>query len=198
MSSLLAKQVSRNVRLTWRQLVAGQVGKASLWCCARGPRCSSCSTDSGICSMFTWNIFPKQLWSSFIRILLVLAIPVSSTLHIGENLHLENLIPRKRSICIGPLVILSNMWVRSKIICLPEKDSHLDGNINMGVMSNSDGNNNNNNDKNNTTTMTKTTQQQRQQQQQQQSRRPQNDINRSKWQWRVISLQIVCDDPSIH
>ena len=117
--------------------------------------------------------------SSFIRILLVLAIPVSSTLHIGENLHLENLIPRKRSICIGPLVILSNMWVRSKIICLPEKDSQLDGNINMWAKSNLDGNSSNNNDKktqqqqhnnnnnednNKTTTTTTTTTQQQQQQ----------------------------------
>ena len=43
--------------------------------------------------------------------ILALAVPMSPTLHIGDNLHLQNLIPRKCSIRIGPLIILeTQMW----------------------------------------------------------------------------------------
>ena len=42
----------------------------------------------------------------FPKILLALAIPVSSTLHIGHNLHLQNLIPRECPVRISPLIIL--------------------------------------------------------------------------------------------
>ena len=38
--------------------------------------------------------------------ILALAVPMSSALHISDNLHLQNLIPRKCSIRIGPLIIL--------------------------------------------------------------------------------------------